>query len=119
MEQKLKSLLDNKNYKEAKKMLISMNEHDIASIIEDLPVQELAKVFRLLPKDMATKVFVNMEDVVQKDLITLLSDLEAVYLLEDMFTDDAADLLDEMPAMIVKSLLNNVSHDRRNHINSL
>ena len=117
--EKLELLLDEKNYKKVKKLLLEMNEHDIASIIEDLPINELAKVFRLLPKDMATKVFVNMEDVVQKDLITLLSDLEAVYLLEDMFTDDAADLLDEMPAMIVKSLLNNVSHDRRNHINSL
>ncbi len=118
-EKLLRELLEAKNYKEAKKILIEMNEYDIASIIEDLPSDELAKVFRLLPKDMATDVFVNLEDSVQKDLITSLSKVEAVNLLEDMFTDDAADLLDEMPAVVVTSLLSNVSKETRNQINFL
>ena len=116
---KLKELLENNNLKELKLNLIEMNEYDIAEFLEELDENEMIKVFRLLPKTIATDVFVNLEDTTQKHLINLLSKKEATSIIEDMFTDDAADLFDEMPAVMVQSLLSNVDKDTRNDINRL
>ena len=115
----LKELLENNNLKELKNTLIEMNEYDIAEFLEELDEGEMIKVFRLLPKTIATDVFVNLEDETQKHLINLLSKKEATQIIEDMFTDDAADLFDEMPAVMVQSLLSNVDKDTRNDINRL
>lgn len=115
----LKELLENNNLKELKKTLIEMNEYDIAEFLEELDEGEMIKVFRLLPKTIATDTFVNLEDETQKHLINLLSKKEATQIIEDMFTDDAADLFDEMPAVMVQSLLSNVDKDTRNDINRL
>ena len=117
--EKLSSLLEERNYTEVKNLLVDMNEYDIASFIEDLPSDELVKVFRLLKKDQAIDVFVNLDDEVQQDLIASLSKKETKEIIENMFTDDAADLFDEMPAMLVTSLLSNVDKDTRNDINKL
>lgn len=115
----LKRLLDEHNYSEVKNVLVEMNEYDIASIIEDLPGNELIKVFRLLKKDQVVDVFVNFDDEIQKDLISSLTKKETKEIIENMFTDDAADLFDEMPAMLVTSLLSNVSRETRDDINKL
>ncbi len=115
----LKELLENNNLKELKNTLIEMNEYDIAEFLEELDEGEMIKVFRLLPKTIATDTFVNLEDETQKHLINLLSKKEATQIIEDMFTDDAADLFDEMPAVMVQSLLSNVDKDTRNDINRL
>ena len=115
----LKELLETKNLKELKNTLIEMNEYDIAEFLEELDEGEMIKVFRLLPKTIATNTFVNLEDETQKHLINLLSKKEATQIIEDMFTDDAADLFDEMPAVMVQSLLSNVDKDTRNDINRL
>lgn len=115
----LKELLENNNLKELKNTLIEMNEYDIAEFLEELDEGEMIKVFRLLPKTIATNTFVNLEDETQKHLINLLSKKEATQIIEDMFTDDAADLFDEMPAVMVQSLLSNVDKDTRNDINRL
>ena len=88
----LKELLVNNNLKELKNTLIEMNEYDIAEFLEELEEDEMIKVFRLLPKTIATDVFVNLEDVTQKHLINLLSKKEATQIIEDMFTDDAAEI---------------------------
>lgn len=69
----LKELLENNNLKELKNTLIEMNEYDIAEFLEELDEGEMIKVFRLLPKTIATDVFVNLEDETQKHLINLLS----------------------------------------------
>lgn len=116
---KLLKLLENNNLKELKLELKEMNEYDIAEFLEELDENDIIKVFRLLPKTIATDVFVNLEDTTQKHLINLLSKKEATTIIEDMFTDDAADLFDEMPALMVQSLLSNVDKDTRNDINRL
>ena len=116
---KLLKLLENNNLKELKLELEEMNEYDIAEFLEELDENDIIKVFRLLPKTIATDVFVNLEDTTQKHLINLLSKKEATTIIEDMFTDDAADLFDEMPALMVQSLLSNVDKDTRNDINRL
>ncbi len=115
----LEKYIQEKNVTELKKLLIDMNEYDIASYLSDLPEDKLIKVFRLMPKDKATDVFVNLDDDVQRNLITSLTKKESKEILEDMYTDDAADLLEEMPAIMVTSLLSNVSKDTRNDINKL
>lgn len=115
----LNELIENKKYADLKKVLVDMNEYDIASLIQELPNDDLIKVFRLLPKDKASDVFVNLEDSIQMNLISSLSRHETKDIIENMFTDDAAQLLEEMPAVMVTSLLSNVDKETRNDINIL
>lgn len=112
-------LLVSKNLSEAKKVLNEMNEVDIATIIQELPEDKLMQAFRLLPKSIASDVFVNMDEDVQMKLISSLTNKEASSLIEDMFTDDARDLFDEMPAVMVSKILSNVSNETRSQINKL
>ena len=77
----LKELLENNNLKELKNTLIEMNEYDIAEFLEELDEGEMIKVFRLLPKTIATDTFVNLEDETQKHLINLLSKKEATQII--------------------------------------
>ena len=117
--EKFEELLKEKKLSEAKTVLKVMNEYDIANLIQELPEDSLVQAFRLLPKNMASDVFVNMEDDVQKRLITSLTSQERTFIIEDMFTDDAADLFDEMPASIVSKILSGVSKETRTTINRL
>ena len=112
-------LLTNKKYSDIKNIYNDMNEFDIAELIEDLPEERLIQAFRLLPKNIASDVFTNMEDEVQKKLINALSNKEATFLIEDMYSDDLADLFDEMPAVMISKLLTNVSKETRSTINKL
>ena len=79
----------------------------------------IIKAFRLLPKEVATEVFVNMDEEIQRNLITSLTKAESKNIIEDMFTDDAVDLFEEMPPIMVKSLLSGVDKETRNNINKL
>ena len=115
----LKELLVNKKLADIKKIYQEMNEYDIASLIEELPEDMLMQAFRLLPKTQAVDVFVNLDDEVQRELIANLTKKEAKLIIEEMFTDDAADLFEEMPAMLVTSLLSSVDKETRNDINRL
>lgn len=115
----IEELLKEKKLTEIKKILKDMNEFDIAELIEDLPENLLVQAFRLLPKSMAADVFVNLDEDVQRNLISALTNKEAAYIIEDMYTDDAADLFEEMPAVMVTRLLSNVSKDTRQSINKL
>ncbi len=115
----LQKLIEEKKANELKNELMKLDEFDIASFLSDLPDEKIIKVFRLLPKDMATDVFVNLDDEKKTNLINSLSQKEAKQIIEDMYTDDAADLFDEMPAIMVTSLLSNVSKETRNDINFL
>ncbi len=117
--EEFEELLSNKKLSEAKQFLKEMNEVDIATLIQELPEEKLMQAFRLLPKSIASDVFVNMDEDVQKNLITSLTNKEASQIIEDMFTDDARDLFEEMPAVMVSKLLSNVSKETRSHINKL
>ena len=112
-------LLKDKKFSEVKKALLEMNEFDIASLIEELPEDMIVQAFRLLPKNMATDVFVNMDDEIQKKVISSLTSAESKAIIEDMFTDDAADLFDEIPAIMVRRLLSNIDKNTRAEINKL
>lgn len=112
-------LLNEKKLAKIKKEFQDMNEFDIAELIQDLPDNLLMQTFRLLPKDIASDVFVNMDEDVQRKLISALTNKEATAIIEDMYTDDAADLFEEMPAMMVSKLLSGVSKETRASINKL
>lgn len=114
-----KELLAGKKYQDIKNIYKDMNEFDIAELIEELPEEELVQAFRLLPKNIASDVFTNMEDEVQKNLINALTNKEATSIIEDMYSDDAADLFEEMPAIMISKLLSNVSKETRANINRL
>ena len=117
--EEFEKLLNEKKLSEAKKILKEMNEVDIAEFIQELQEEKLVQAFRLLPKELASDVFVNMDEDIQKSLITSLTSSEASLIIEDMFTDDAADLFDEMPAVMVTKLLSGVSKETRMQINKL
>ena len=117
--EKFEELLSEKKLSDVKNIFKEMNEVDIATFIQDLPEDRLVQAFRLLPKGTASEVFVNMDEDVQKKLITSLTNKEATSIIEDMFTDDAADLFEEMPAVMISKLLSGVSKETRTQINRL
>lgn len=119
MQKKLETLLENQEYKKLKEELLKLNEQDIAIILQEASVEEIFKIYRLLPKDIASDVFVNLPIETEQDLITKMTSEEAGALIEDLASDDAVDILDEMPAMIVSKILANTTKETRKEINEL
>lgn len=112
-------LLEMKQYTNLRQYLSEMNDADIAVRLEELPEEEMLKVFRILPKDMAADVFSYLEVERGQFIITSLSDKEAATIIDNLMADDATDFLEEMPANIVKKLLANAKPDTRRDINHL
>jgi magnesium transporter len=112
-------LLNTKQYTKLRQYLAELNDADIAGLLEELEEEEMLKVFRILPKDLAADVFSYLDMDNQQKIITSLSDKEATNIINNLMADDAADLLEEMPANIVKKLLTNASPDVRRDINHL
>ena len=119
MEEKIRELLDSKNYKVLKVELAEMNNSDIAEIFSEFETKEIVSLFRLLKKDDAVEVFALLDPSISTDMLNYLSDKEAVTLIEEMASDDAADVLEEMPANIVDKLLKKCNPDTRKDINKL
>ena len=121
--QEVIELTDTKQYAKVKRLIVELNEADIAELIEDLQkkisTEELLKVFRLLPKDQAADVFAFLPVETEHFIITALTDKESQYIIENMFADDVTDLMEEMPAGVVKKLLANASPETRRDINHL
>ena len=117
---KLNELLKEKKYGELKRELSDMYEQDIAEFFEEIKDDEdMVKVFRLLPKGAAADVFSYISPDIQEEIIRKLSDAEVHNIIEDLSLDDAADLLEEMPANVVKRVLANSNPDTRTAINKL
>jgi magnesium transporter len=119
MEEKIKELIDSKKFRELKNLLSEEQVVDIAESIKDLEIDEIAKIIRLLNKDMAADLFAELPLSVETELLSKLTDKEAVFIINEMFADDAADVLDEMPANIVTRLLKQCDKDTRSDINKL
>ena len=115
----IKELLTTRQYTSLRQKLAEMNEADVAILLENLPEEEMLKVFRILPKDLAADVFSYMEVDNQQLIITTLSEKDAAGIINNLMADDATDLLEEMPANIVKKLLANASPEMRRDINHL
>lgn len=100
-------------------VLIELNPVDIAGIIDDFKDQDLLRLFRLMPKDMASDVFIYLPQEKAEQLISLMSDKEAGQIIDDLYADDAADFLEEMPSKVVKKLLGSAQPETRAAINHL
>ena len=117
--EELRELLDTKQYTSLRQELMELNEADIAAIMEEMEDKEMLKIFRILPKDLAADVFSYMEVENQQFIITSLSERDAAHIIDNLMADDATDLLEEMPANVVKKLLSLASPETRRDINLL
>ena len=112
-------LLAQREFKAVRSILDVMNEVDIASLLSTLSDKELALAFRLIPKDKAAEVFSNMDTSMQTYLVTMFTEKELKELLDDLYMDDTVDMLEELPANLVKRILATVSVSDRSMINQL
>ena len=115
----VETLLENKRYNSVKDILVTLNEVDIAAILDDQPPQRQIILFRLLPKELAADVFVEMEHESKELLINAFSDSELSELVSELYLDDAADIVEEMPANVVKRILRQADPQTRKKINEL
>lgn len=115
----LEELLEGKQYTRLRQYLAEFNEADIAGLMEHLEEEDMLKVFRILPKDLAAEVFSYLDVDNQQMIIISLTDREAANIINNLMADDAVDLLEEMPANVVKKLLTNASAETRRDINHL
>ena len=119
IEKTLLRLLEQKKYQSLRDILATMNPSDIAGILDQLDERKLPLVFRLLPKELAAEAFVEMETDQQALLIRGFSDTELKEVLDEMFVDDAVDIVEEMPANVVKRILDQAEPDMRKQINEI
>ena len=115
----IKEFLEEKNYKELKEFLKTLNEADIAECLNELSKEEEAIVFRLLNKNEAAEIFAMMDTDAQENIISSISDNEITSITSRLFADDVADLVEELPANLVKRVLKNTNTETRKIINEL
>lgn len=117
----MKAYIEHNQYAKIRVGIEDMNEADIADMIEELELStpEMIKLFRMLPKGIAADVFSFLPIEVEQTIITSLTDREAANIIENLFADDAADLMEEMPANVVKRLLAQTTPETRRDINHL
>ena len=119
MEKALLQMLESKKYSTLRDMLITMNPSDVAGIFSDLEEKQVPLMFRLLPKELAAETFVEMEPDTQALLIQGFSDNELKEVLSELYVDDAADLVEEMPATVVRRILEQADPEMRSCINQI
>ncbi len=110
-------LIHNKKFQEARKALVSINTVDLAEAFDDLEQPDLVKLFSMLPKDIAADVFAYLSREAQKRIIDSINDQELTGIMDDLFLDDTVDMIEEMPANVVKRLLANADKQKRLLIN--
>jgi len=115
----LQVLLDEKKYPTIRDILTTLNPADIAAVFEEIDDNRIPLMFRLLPKDMAADTFVEMEPDHQEMLIKGFSDSELREVLDELYVDDAVDIVEDMPANVVKRILANADPAMRQDINNL
>ena len=115
----IKALVEVKKYATLRDILSTMNAADIASLLEDIDDPMVPLLYRLLPKELAADTFVEMEPDTQEMLIRGFSDSELKEVVDELYVDDAADLVEEMPANVVKRILMTADAEKRQMINNI
>ena len=115
----LLTLLQEKKYPTIKEILVTMNPADIASAFEEMEESRIPILFRLIPKELAAETFVEMESDSQELLIRGFSDSELKEVLDELYVDDAVDIVEEMPANVVKRILSQADPVMRKDINEI
>ena len=113
----LHQLVDEKKFRKLRGILEEMNEVDIAEFIQEIEQEKVVLVFRLLPKELGAEVFACLEIDMQEYIINSMSDYELQKIIEELYIDDAVDMLEELPATVVRRVLANAKPDTRALIN--
>ena len=113
----LLSLLEAKRYPELMQYLDDLQPIDVAEFLSETAEGDLLLLFRMLKKDIAASVFAELESEEQSRLIASMTDLEISSILDNLFMDDAVDMLEEMPANVVKRIMQSVTPETRTEIN--
>ena len=119
VEKALIKMLEDKKYTTLRDILVTMNPADIAAIFVSLQEHKIPLMFRLLPKELAAETFVEMEPEDQEVLIRGFSDNELKEMLDELYVDDATDLVEEMPANVVRRILAQANPEMRRSINQM
>ena len=119
LEKALVTMLEEKKYPTLRDILITMNPSDVAGLFSGLEEKQIPLLFRLLPKEQAAETFVEMEPDAQALLIRGFSDNELKEVVSELYVDDAADLVEEMPANVVKRILSQADPEMRSSINQI
>jgi len=112
-------LLRERKFSDIKPILAEMNEVNIAHIFDKMPPEEALVLFRLLPKDLAAEAFVEMDSDTQQALLARLSNVELHGVMNELFLDDVVDIVEEMPANVVKRMLAQANAETRAYVNEL
>lgn len=119
LENTLVKLLDEKKYVTLRDILITLNPADIAAMFDSLEEDRLPLLYRLLPKELAADTFVEMEPEAQELLIRGFSDSELKEVINELYVDDAVDLVEEMPANVIRRILSQADPEMRKSINEI
>ena len=116
---KIGELVLQKRYTQLRGLLVPMEAADIALLMEDLSEETMPLLFRLLPKELAAEVFVELDSDEQELLIRSFSNTELKEVLDELYLDDAVDIVEEMPANVVKRILRHSNPEMRKSINEI
>ena len=119
MLEEVKVLLEERKFSKLKKYLEDLNSADIPSLFEELEEEDIIIVYRLLEKEPAAEVFSELDSDLQEKLISYLTDKELKDVIDELFMDDTVDLIEEMPANVVKRILKHIDKEDRKTINEL
>ena len=119
MLEEVKELLEERKFSKLKKYLEDLNSADIPSLFEELEDEDIIIVYRLLEKEPAAEVFSELDSDLQEKLISYLTDKELKDVIDELFMDDTVDLIEEMPANVVKRILKHIDKEDRKTINEL
>ena len=119
VEKALIKMLEDKKYITLRDILLTMNPSDIAAVFSGLEEHQIPLMFRLLGKEQAAETFVEMEPDAQEVLIRGFSDNELKEVLDELYVDDAADIVEEMPANVVRRILDHANPEMRKSINQI
>ena len=119
VEKAVLTMLEEKKYPTLRDILVTMNPSDVAGLFDCLEEKQIPLMFRLLPKELAAETFVEMEPEAQELLIRSFSDNELKEVLDELYVDDAADIVEEMPANVVRRILLHADPEMRHSINQI
>ena len=117
--EEIKALLAERKYAQLYARVKALQPADIALLFEDIPMEEVILTFRLLPKDMAADTFVELEPDRQMLLISAFSDAELKAVLDELYLDDTVDIIEEMPANVVRRIIRYSTPEMRQSINEV
>lgn len=115
----IKVLLEEKKFRTLRDILTTMNAADLAVLFEELQDEKITFLFRMLPKELAAETFVEMDEDTQEMLIHSFSDSELKEIVDELYVDDAVDIIEEMPANVVKRIIRQADPQTRKEINEL